>query len=477
MPLTCLRIAIVGTGPSGFYAAEHLLRQQPGIEIDLFDRLPTPFGLVRGGVAPDHQKIKSVTRVYEQIAGNPAIRFFGNVRIGSDLSRDDLLRHYHAVIYACGAQSDRALGVPGEHLAGSYAATDFVGWFNGHPDYRDREFDLTQEDVAVIGVGNVAVDVVRILARTPAELQATDIAAHALDALRHSRVRNIYMIGRRGPVQAAFTNPELRELGEMPDADVVVQARDLELDPASAAILASGEDRAAAKNLETLRAFTAQPVSGKSRTIHLRFRLSPVELIGMGRVERLLLARNRLVEREPGEIRAEPTGETESLPVGLVFRSVGYLGTGVPGVPFDAKRGIIPNERGRVLAGSGTVARGEYAVGWIKRGPSGVIGSNKPDAIESAALLLEDAVAGALNRPAEPSRNAVEQRLHARQVRVVSWADWQCLDELEKAGGAAQGRPRLKFTRVAEMLAALGPEAAMSPKLSQRAKPPCGSVP
>jgi len=477
MPVSCLRLAIVGTGPSGLYAAEHFLRQQPGIESDLFDQLPTPFGLVRGGVAPDHQKIKSVTRVYEKIAGHPAIRFFGNVRIGTDLSRDDLLRHYHAVIYACGAQSDRALGVPGENLAGSYAATDFVGWFNGHPDYRDREFDLTQENVAVIGMGNVAVDVVRILARTPAELQATDIAAHALDALRHSRVRNIYMIGRRGPVQAAFTNPELRELGEMPDADVVVHARDLDLDPASAVILAGGENRAAAKNLETLRAFTAKAVSGRSRTIHLRFRLSPVELIGMGRVERLVLGRNRLVERKPGEIRAEPTGETESLPVGLVFRSVGYRGTSVPGVPFDAKRGIIPNERGRVLAGPGTVAPGEYAVGWIKRGPTGVIGSNKPDAVESADMVLVDAAAGDLNQPAEPSRGAVEQRLHARQVRVVSWADWQRLDELEKARGATQGRPRLKFTRVAEMLAALGAEAAMSPKHSQRAKPRCGSVP
>lgn len=456
MPATCLRVAIVGSGPSGFYAAEHLLQQQPGIEIDLFDQLPTPFGLVRGGVAPDHQKIKSVTRVYEKIAGNPAIRFFGNVRIGTDLSRDDLLHHYHAVIYACGAQSDRALGVPGENLAGSHAATDFVGWFNGHPDYRDREFDLTQENVAVIGMGNVAVDVVRILARTPAQLHGTDIAAHALDALRQSRVRNIYMIGRRGPVQAAFTNPELKELGEMADADVVVHAGELELDPASAAILASGADKVAEKNLRTLRAFTAKPASGKSRTIHIRFRLSPVELMGTGRVERLVLGRNRLVAGKPGEIRAEPTGETESLPVGLLFRSVGYLGTGVPGAPFDAKRGIIPNERGRVLARPGTVARGEYAVGWIKRGPSGVIGTNKPDAVESADLLLEDAAAGALNLPAEPSRGAVEQQLRARQVRVVSWADWQRLDELEKAHGAAQGRPRLKFTRVAEMLAALG---------------------
>jgi ferredoxin--NADP+ reductase len=254
-----LRVAIIGTGPSGFYAAEHLLKQHSGIEIDFFDRLPTPFGLVRGGVAPDHEKIKSVTRIYEKIAGNPAVRFFGHVLIGTDLSREDLLRHYHAVIYACGAQSDRSLGVPGEELAGSHAATDFVGWFNGHPDYGDCRFDLSQVSVAVIGMGNVAVDVVRILARTPEELQGTDIAGHALAALRESRVRDIYMIGRRGPVQAAFTNPELKELGEMAGADIDVRASELDLDPASAGVLAGGGDKAAEKNLETLRSFAARP--------------------------------------------------------------------------------------------------------------------------------------------------------------------------------------------------------------------------
>lgn len=455
MPPTPIRVAIIGTGPSGFYAAEHLLKLEPGIEIDLIDRLPTPYGLVRGGVAPDHQKIKSVTRVYDRIAGHAGVRFLGHVEIGRDLSRADLLRHYHAVIYAIGARSDRPLGVPGEHLAGSHAATEFVGWYNGHPDYRDCHFDLRERSVAVIGMGNVAIDVVRILARTPEELHGTDIAGHALEALRHSAVRDIYMIGRRGPVQAAFTNPELKELGELAGADVDVRAAELELDPGSAALLASGEDKGAEKNLETLRHFAARPRSGKPKIVHLRFLRSPIELVGEGRVERLTLAENRLVAGSGGDLKAVATGATETLSAGLVFRSVGYLGTGLPELPLDARRGVILNERGRIVTAPSVPAAGEYAVGWIKRGPSGVIGTNKPDAVESADLFLEDLRAGALNRPAAPSRAAIDALLSDRGVRVVSWADWQRLDALEKERGAAQGRPRLKFTRIGEMLAAL----------------------
>ena len=457
MTVTPLRVAIIGSGPSGFYAAEHLLKQPPegGVEIDLFDRLPTPYGLVRGGVAPDHQKIKSVTRIYDKLAANPALRFFGHVLIGRDLTRDELLQHYHAVIYAVGAQSDRALGVPGEHLDGSHAATEFVGWYNGHPDYRDRHFDLSRPSVAVIGMGNVAIDVVRILARTPEELRGTDIAGHALEALRHSGVRDIYMIGRRGPVQAAFTNPELKELGELNGADVDVRAEELALDAASQATLAIGEDRATEKNLETLRLLAAKPKRGKARTVHLRFLRSPLELIGSGRVERMLLGENRLVMGQHGEVKAEATGQTEMLEAGLVFRSVGYLGIGVQGAPFDPKRGVIPNEEGRVIRAPGIVAPGEYVVGWIKRGPSGVIGTNKPDAVESSDRLLADAAAGALNTPLAPERAAVERLLASRGVRVVDWAGWLRLDAMEKELGAAQGRPRLKFTRIEEMLAAL----------------------
>jgi ferredoxin--NADP+ reductase len=451
-----LRVAIIGTGPSGFYAAEHLLKQQTDIEIDLFDRLPTPFGLVRGGVAPDHQKIKSVIRVYERIAVNPAVRFYGHVSFGQDLSREDLLRHYHAVIYAVGAPTDRSLGIPGEELPGSHAATDFVGWYNGHPDYCDRVFDLSQQSVAVIGMGNVAVDVVRILARTAEELRPTDIAEHALEALGRSRVRDIYMIGRRGPVQGAFTNPELKELGEMAGADIVVRPSDLELDPGSAELLASAADKTAEKNLDTLQRFAAQPRAGKPRAIHLRFLLSPLELSGAGRVERMVLGHNRLVPGKGGDLKAEATGEREILPVGLVFRSVGYLGVGLPGVPFDPKRGVIPNALGRVTTEAGLAAPGEYVTGWIKRGPSGVIGTNKPDAVESADQLLADARAGTLNRPTAPAREAVERLLAERKVRVVSWQDWQRLDQLERERGKATGRPRVKFTRVEEMMAVLG---------------------
>ncbi len=450
--LLSLRIAIVGTGPSGFYAAEHLLKHAGDATIDLFDRLPTPFGLVRGGVAPDHQKIKSVTRVFERIAADPRVRFFGNVLIGRDLTRAELSRHYHAIIYACGAQSDRALGIPGEGLPGSHPATDFVGWYNGHPDYRGRGFDLTQAGVAVIGMGNVAVDVVRILARTPAELERTDIADYALDALRTSGVRDIYMIGRRGPVQAAFTHPELKELGELPGADIHVRAEDLELDAGSAARLAGGDDKTAEKNLATLREFAARPSSGKPKTIHLRFLESPLALVGGARVEELVLGRNRLVPGNGDDLRAEPTGESARLPAGLVFRSVGYLGTGIQDVPFDPRRGIIPSNRGRVEQPAGVVVPGEYAVGWIKRGPSGVIGTNKPDAVETATLLLEDAAAGALPAPADPAPEAVDRLLAGRGTRVVRWPDWQRLDQLEQARGKAAGRPRIKFTDVEEML-------------------------
>ena len=449
-----LRVAIVGSGPSGFYAAEHLRKKHPGVEIDLFDRLPTPYGLVRGGVAPDHQKIKAVTRVYDKIMTGPEVRFLGNVTIGQDLTREELRRFYHAVIYCVGAHADRSLGIPGEDLAGSHAATDFVAWYNGHPDYTDLSFDLSTERVAVIGVGNVAIDVVRILACTAAELEATDIAPHALEALRGSRVREIFMIGRRGPVQAAFTNPELRELGELADADVIVQPDEIVLDPASEAALAAAEDRTAERNMEGLRAYAAKSPEGKGRTIHLRFLCSPTEITGSGHVERMVIGRNRLVPQKGGYLQAEPTGERETLDVGLVFRSVGYLGTGVPGLPLDARKGIIPNDHGRVLEDGAPVA-GEYVAGWIKRGPSGVIGTNKPDAVETSDLLLEDFKAGKLAAPAEPARAAVDRCLSERGIRVVTWADWQRLDKMELARGAALKRPRVKFTRVAEMLAAL----------------------
>jgi ferredoxin--NADP+ reductase len=458
---TPLRVAIVGSGPSGFYAAEHLMKRHPTVEIDLFDRLPTPFGLVRGGVAPDHQKIKSVTKVYDRIATHAGFRFLGNVTIGEHLSIAELRARYHAVIYAFGASSDRHLGIPGETLPGSRAATEFVGWYNGHPDFRSQSFDLSQETVVVIGMGNVAVDVTRVLCRTPEELARTDIAPYALEALRESRVRDVYMIGRRGPVQGAFTNPELKELGEMEAADIVVRPEDLKLDPASLAALAAAEDRMAEKNLRTLEHFAAKPFEGKRQRIHLRFLLSPTELTGNGRVESVTLAHNRLVPAANGDLKAEPTGETETLRTGLVFRSVGYLGTGLADVVFDARRGIIPNEGGRVLTAPGVFSRGEYAVGWIKRGPTGVIGTNKPDGVETTDAVLEDFQSGALQR-ALPPREEVDRLIQSRGARLVSWSDWTKLDQIERRQGAALGRPRLKFTSVTEMLEALHPAVETS---------------
>jgi len=458
-----LRVAIIGAGPAGFYAAEHLQKQDLAVDTDLFDRLPTPFGLVRGGVAPDHPKIKSVTRVYDRLAGHPRFRFLGNVEFGRDLSLDDLQRHYHAVIFASGAPTDRALGIPGEDLPGSRTATEFVGWYNGHPDFRDLQFDLLQEHVAVVGVGNVAMDVARILCRSVDELAATDIAPHALEALAASRVRTVHVLGRRGPVQAAFTNPEIKELGELAQADLIVDPAELVLDDASRAQLDQGDDRTPQKNLDTLAAIAARPPAGKPRRIVLRFCVSPVALEGEGRVERIRLARNRLEPDGRGGVRAVATGQVETLPAGLVFRSVGYRGVALPGVPFDSRACVIPNDAGRVRTEDGTPLPGQYVAGWLKRGPSGVIGTNKPDAVETVEQLLADHRDGRLPLPPEPRPGMVEDLLRGRGIRVVDYPGWKRLDQLEQEAGQPLGRPRVKFTRVAEMLAALDDPAGREP--------------
>jgi len=450
-----LRVAIVGSGPAAFYTAEHLQKQRDyAVQIDIFERLPTPFGLVRGGVAPDHAKIKSVAVTYDRIASRPNVRFFGNVHIGADLTRADLLAHYHAVVYAVGAQTDRQLEIPGEDLPGSRAATELVGWYNGHPDYRDLTFDLSAERVAVIGNGNVAMDVVRMLARAPEELVATDIAPYALDALRASRVREIVILGRRGPVQTKFTHAELKELGELANADVIVDPAELELDPLSEEYLRSGEDRSAQHNYALLQEFAQTSPQGHPRRIVMRFLVSPVEILGEERVEALRLVRNEICEREHF-LHPCPTEDYQTIPVGLLFRSIGYHGVPLPGVPFDRRRGVIPNAAGRVQDEIGVTQPGEYAVGWIKRGPSGIIGTNKPDAGETAAKLLEDAAAGALNWPTHPQPDAMDALLAARGVRVVTYDDWRLLDRLEIERGQAVGRPRVKFCSVDEMLDAL----------------------
>jgi ferredoxin--NADP+ reductase len=440
-----LRVAVIGAGPAGFYAAGHLLAAPRPVQVDLFDRLPTPFGLVRAGVAPDHPKIKSVVRVYEKTAAQEGFRFFGGVELGRDLHRPDLLERYHGVIYAIGAAVDRRLGIPGEDLPGSEAATTFVGWYNGHPDYTDYEFDLGCERVIVVGNGNVALDCARMLALGEEELRGTDTADHAIEVMSCDEIVEIVILGRRGPAQAAFTNPELLELGELEHADVIVDPADLELDPLSQAWLDSDEaDKTTRENVRILREYAARKPAGKPKRIVLRFLTSPVEIQGEGRVERIVVERNRLEPREDGSLAARPTGERETLECGLVLRSIGYKGIAIPEVPFDERRGTIPNVAGRVIDGEHHLT-GEYVTGWIRRGPTGVIGTNKKDGQEAATSLLDDAEAGILDEPATDAD--IADLLGERGVDAVSWQGWERIDEHEKHLGSESGRPRVKLTR------------------------------
>jgi ferredoxin--NADP+ reductase len=444
-----LRVAVVGSGPAGFYAAEHLLTDKAhSVRVDMFERLATPWGLVRSGVAPDHPKLKSVSRIYERTATQPGFRMFGNVELGSDLTHEDLAEHYHAVVYAVGAQTDRRSGIPGEDLPGSWAATDFVGWYNGHPDYRDLEFDLDCERAVVVGNGNVAMDVARMLCLTRDELAVTDVGDHALEVLAEHRITEIVVLGRRGPEQAAFTTPELRELGELSDADVIVDPAELELDPECRELEPSST---AQRNLEVLRGYAQRTPVGRRRRIVLRFLASPVEIHGVNRVEAVTVVRNRLVRAEDGSLRARATEQTETMSAGLVMRAIGYTGVPLPGVPFDTRRGVIPNRCGRVLAGDG-VTPGVYVTGWIKRGPSGVIGTNKKCAQETVDALLEDADAGHLPAPRVDDAELFEARLRERKPQLVTYAGWEAIDRHEKALGEPQGRPRVKLTRLEELL-------------------------
>ena len=447
-----VRAAIVGSGPSGFYAAEALLASEQTVLVDMFERLPSPFGLVRSGVAPDHPKLKQPIRVYQQIAESPRFRFLGNVTVGRDLSVEELKGCYHVVVFACGAETDRTLGISGEHLAGSHAATEFVGWYNGHPDYRDLVFDLSHETAVVIGQGNVAVDVCRILCKTADELRHTDIAGYALEILAQSRIRDVYMIGRRGPAQAKFTHPELRELGELADCDPILAPHDLELNRASREELADRRNRAISKSYEVLQAFTARPAPTRHRRCHIQFLKSPTELKGEKKLERVVLARNRL-EGEPSRQVACETGEVEELACGVLFRSIGYRGVAIPGVPFDDHRGVFPNQDGRIVDGQNVVP-GLYVTGWIKRGPTGIIGTNREDSVATVNSLLADLP----NLPAGPKTGAdgLIALLQSRAVRVVSYADWQKIDAAEVRRGETAGKPREKFARVEEMLEVLG---------------------
>lgn len=455
-----LRVAIIGSGPAGFYAADHLLKQNGFVfEVDMYDRLPTPHGLVRCGVAPDHQRIKSVTKVYDRIAMNPRFRFYGFVEFGNHIHLEDLKRHYHQIVFATGAQTDKRLNIPGEDLKGSHAATEFVAWYNGHPDYRDLRFDLSQERVAVIGVGNVALDVARILCLTEGELRRTDIADYALDALSKSRIRDVYILGRRGPAQAAFTNPEIKELGNLTDADVVTLPDEVELDEITRLSLKQSNDQTVMRKIEILKGYAIRKSPEKSRRIHLRFFVSPVELIGdeSGHLSAIRLVRNELYYDENGKPRSRPTGRFEQLPVGLVFRSIGYNGIPLPDVPFDPKWGIIPNHRGRIIdPETKRPLLGLYTTGWVKRGPTGVIGTNKTDSAETVECIIEDAVRGAILSPPDPEASRIENLVRERQPNYVTYRDWLKIDEREMARGRAEGRPRVKFTSIPDILAALG---------------------
>jgi NADPH-dependent glutamate synthase beta subunit-like oxidoreductase len=445
-----LRVAIVGSGPSGFYAAEALLQSEHTTEVDILERLPVPYGLVRYGVAPDHPRLKEVADTYAAIARHPRFSFIGNVSFGKDFTLRELADCYHAVIFATGAATDRKLGIPGEDIQGSHAATSFVGWYNGHPDYRDLEFDLSGESAVVIGQGNVAIDVCRILAKSTDELRKTDIAAHALDALAESRISEIHLIGRRGPAQARFTTKELRELGQLAECDPCVDPDDLLLSETCKSELSDVREPARARNFEIFRSFASRR-QGKPKCCRVHFFLSPREARGGNRLEELVLERTRLVG-PTGRQEAIGTGKTVSIKTGLLIRSVGYSGLPLEGVPFDEKLGTIPNEDGRATTSSNGFP--VYVTGWIKRGPTGIIGTNRADSMATVATLLADLPH--FDAQAKPGREAAVFLLTQRSLRSVSFRDWETIDQAERARGLPLGKPREKFTRISEMLAASG---------------------
>ena len=454
-----MRVAVIGSGPAGFYAAEHLFKHtEYEFQIDMYDKLPTPHGLVRTGVAPDHQKIKSVTRVYDKIAANPAFRFFGNVEYGKDITLDDLKKHYHMIVFATGAETDRKMNIPGEDLKGSHTATEFVAWYNGHPHYGEHEFDLSAEAAAIVGVGNVAVDVARILCRTEEELSETDIAHYALEDLKNSNIKDVYLLGRRGPLQAAFTNPEVRELGNLADAHAVTKEDEIILDIHSEKHLEESGDASAKKKHEILSSFSEEREHEKTKRLHIRFLVSPVEIIGDedGKVRAIKLVKNELYKTDDGSLRPRPTEEFEEIPVGLVFRSIGYHGVPLPGVPFHEDWGVISNDKGRITnPETGEHIPGLYTTGWIKRGPTGVIGTNKKDSGETVDCICEDIEIRSINIPEDPDSNSITKLLNERKPDYVTYEDWLKINEIEIERGKALGKPRHKFTTVDEILEAV----------------------
>jgi ferredoxin/flavodoxin---NADP+ reductase len=451
-----LRIAIIGAGPAGFYAAETLLKQSDLVlTIDIFNRFPTPFGLVRDGVAPDHQSIKAVVRVFDKILADQRVRFFGNVTYGVDIHHQDLLQFYDQIIYAVGAQADRRMGIAGEEMSNVFPALSFVGWYNGHPDYCDLPIDLSGARAVVVGNGNVAMDVTRMLVLTPEALRKTDIADHALEKLRKSNIREVVLLGRRGAAQAAFTTPEIKELGKLEGVDVVVDPHNIELDPASLADIEA--DRTARANLECLRGYATRTVHTAPRRITIRFLASPAEIVGVdGRMTGVKIEHNELVVDSNGGLRSKGTGSFEIIEASLILRSIGYRSVPIEGVPFDHATSTINNIAGQVVhPNTGEVVPGEYVVGWAKRGPTGLIGNNKPDSAATVGAMLADlpTLRGIQGDLRDPSRMVA--LLHERGIDYVTYQDWKILDRYEVATGSEQGRPRVKVTAVPEMMAVI----------------------
>jgi ferredoxin--NADP+ reductase len=438
-------VAVVGAGPAGLFAVQSLIAAAPGIGVDVFDRLPAPYGLVRYGVAPDNQKIKSVTRVLRAAFDHDKrVRFFGNVRFGVDISRSDLLEHYDAVLYATGAQGERRLGIPGEDLPGSYGAKDFVDWYSGHPDAAERSFLLDAPHVAVVGAGNVALDIARMLVRSPGDIALTDVPDRVLEAFRASQVTDVHLIARRGLVQARFTPEELRGFNDLANADIVIRPEEVSL---------TGDDefqvstnRQLRTNVAMVREWAQRPLRGKARRIHMRFLRRPVRILGEKRVEGVVLERNEPLAG--GRVRA--TGSFETLEAGMIFRSVGYQALPLPGVPFDEARAIIPHDQGRVLDEKGQWAGREYVTGWAKRGPTGVIGTNKSDSAETVSSLLADFATRPSHDGSPPEE--IPTLLESRGVDYTHWANWLRLDDHEIQLGRRQGRPRVKIPVLRSML-------------------------
>lgn len=449
--LGTLRVAIVGAGPAACYAAEELLRSAD-VEVEMFDRLPTPWGLVRAGVAPDHPGTKGVSSMFESAFRREALQYHLNVEVGTHISHEELVAHHHAVIYAVGASSDRRLGVPGEDLPGSHSATEFVAWYNGHPDYADRTFDLSGERAVIVGNGNVALDVARVLTLDPDELAKTDIADHALDALRQSNIREVVVLGRRGPLQAAYTSSEFLALGHLKGIDVVIDPAELELDPESQAVLDDSDIEPSLRlKYELAQEYAAKTPDPANKRIVFRYLVSPAAITGDGHVEAIQFVHNELTS-ENGVLVARASERTEVLPASLVLRSVGYRGRPVGDLPFDERTGTIPNEHGRVVA-DGSHLPGIYVSGWIKRGPRGVIGSNRVDAAETVEQLIDDFSAGKLQAP-QGDRAALKALLTQRQPDLVDRAGWKAIDAVERAAGKSGGRPRVKLTSREDLLKA-----------------------